>query len=379
MLRLQTMNALRQAQSKVFPSKPIRQYGNSMRRMVHTIFRHHLFMCELYDRIFRHLLSLHRHKRDVHASQRRIRTKVLRAQCGKAFRDPFDGVLRCFQIVQLYINKNSYSKTNFRGVGGELMRHECAVVCGGLGTLCVECGKAFRDACDLNRHMRCHPVENSCLCSTCSQAFSSLRELYKHEILQHDKVPVDKVAKHECTSYITPLFIRNSGPSFVFYVPSHIPLLSRFSDISVRSIKPMFCLLPIQSTFPEMLLPTTNACHVISVSRHVVAYIDINSYITPMLSTTSAQYESVGWNVIVTHGDTPSFTVENIRSSARLGEGTRITLPYIRNIFEVTECLAWEYNTTLSHKPANTLRRTLSNPNERSYTMLKTDVAYGIQ
>ncbi|TGZ33868.1 hypothetical protein CRM22_011417 [Opisthorchis felineus] len=97
-------------------------------------------MCEICGRIFRHLPSLHRHKRDDHAPQSRIRTKVL----------------------------------------------------------CDECGKAFRDPCDLKRHMHCHSAEKNCLCSACSEVFPNRGALHKHKLLQHDKVPMEKVTKHEC-------------------------------------------------------------------------------------------------------------------------------------------------------------------------------------
>ncbi|TGZ70287.1 hypothetical protein CRM22_003289 [Opisthorchis felineus] len=97
-------------------------------------------MCEICGRIFRHLPSLNRHKRDDHASQSRERAKVL----------------------------------------------------------CDECGKAFRGPCDLKRHMHCHSVEKSCFCSSCSQVFPNHGALHKHKLLQHDKVPMDKIAKHEC-------------------------------------------------------------------------------------------------------------------------------------------------------------------------------------
>ncbi|GAA57319.1 zinc finger protein 599, partial [Clonorchis sinensis] len=92
------------------------------------------------QRIFRHLTNLNRHKTDLHASQL-----------------------------------------------GERKKPQC-----------VKCGKAFRDAYDLNRHMRCHSIENSCVCPTCSQVFPNRGDLHKHKLLEHDKVPMHKVAKHEC-------------------------------------------------------------------------------------------------------------------------------------------------------------------------------------
>ncbi|KAG5446928.1 Zinc finger protein 579 [Clonorchis sinensis] len=98
------------------------------------------FICESCGRTFRHLTNLIRHKKDSHASQHGERTKPQ----------------------------------------------------------CVECGKAFRDAYDLNRHMRCHSVENTCVCPTCSQVFPNRGDLHKHKLLEHDKVPMHKVAKHEC-------------------------------------------------------------------------------------------------------------------------------------------------------------------------------------
>ncbi|GAA57854.1 zinc finger protein 551, partial [Clonorchis sinensis] len=98
------------------------------------------FMCEICGSIFRHRTNLNRHQKESHASQLGERTKPQ----------------------------------------------------------CVECGKAFRDAYVLNRHMGSHSVENSCMCPTCSQVFPNRGALHKHKLLQHDKVPMDKVAKHEC-------------------------------------------------------------------------------------------------------------------------------------------------------------------------------------
>ncbi|TGZ69084.1 hypothetical protein CRM22_003930, partial [Opisthorchis felineus] len=97
-------------------------------------------MCEICGRIFRHLPSLYRHKRDDHASQSQERTKLQCAECGKAFRDPYN----------------------------------------------------------LKRHMRGHSAEKSCLCSACSEVFPNRGALHKHKLLQHDKVPIDRVVKHEC-------------------------------------------------------------------------------------------------------------------------------------------------------------------------------------
>ncbi|KAG5446853.1 Zinc finger protein 579 [Clonorchis sinensis] len=98
------------------------------------------FMCEICGRLFRHLASLHRHIRYDHTSHSREPTSLL----------------------------------------------------------CNVCGKAFRDACDLKRHRPSHSVEKSCLCSTCSQVFPNRGALHKHRLLQHGKVPMDKLAKHEC-------------------------------------------------------------------------------------------------------------------------------------------------------------------------------------
>ncbi|GAA56542.1 zinc finger protein 62 [Clonorchis sinensis] len=98
------------------------------------------FMCEICGSIFRHHSNLNRHKTICHASQSQERTKLL----------------------------------------------------------CDECGRESRDAYDLNRHMRRHSVENSCVCPTCSQMFPNRAALHKHKLLEHDKVPMDKVAKHEC-------------------------------------------------------------------------------------------------------------------------------------------------------------------------------------
>ncbi|KAG5446926.1 Zinc finger protein 579 [Clonorchis sinensis] len=98
------------------------------------------FMCELCGRIFRHLPNLHRHKRYGHTSQSRERTSLL----------------------------------------------------------CTICGKALRDAFDLRRHMPTHLADKSRLCSTCSQIFPNRAALHKHKLLQHDKVPMDELAKHEC-------------------------------------------------------------------------------------------------------------------------------------------------------------------------------------
>ncbi|TGZ72949.1 hypothetical protein CRM22_001790 [Opisthorchis felineus] len=97
-------------------------------------------MCEICGKIFKHLQNLIRHKRDDHSSENQERTKP----------------------------------------------H------------CAECGKSFRDAYDLKRHTRCHSAKKSYLCSTCSQVFPYRGALHKHKLLQHDNVPIDIVAKHEC-------------------------------------------------------------------------------------------------------------------------------------------------------------------------------------
>ncbi|KAG5446929.1 Zinc finger X-chromosomal protein [Clonorchis sinensis] len=98
------------------------------------------FMCEICGRMFRQHASLGRHKRYDHASQSRERTNPQSAEDGKAFRD------------------RSVSK----------------------------------------RRMIRHSAETSYFCLTCSQMFPNRGALHKHKLLQHDKVPVDKVAKHEC-------------------------------------------------------------------------------------------------------------------------------------------------------------------------------------
>ncbi|GAA57698.1 zinc finger protein 2, partial [Clonorchis sinensis] len=92
-------------------------------------------MCEICGGIFRHLTKLIRHKKNSHASQHGERT-------------------------------------------------------------CVECGKAFRDTYAPNRHLRCHSIQP--VCPICPQLFPNRAALHKHKLLQRDKVPMDKLAKHEC-------------------------------------------------------------------------------------------------------------------------------------------------------------------------------------
>ncbi|KAG5446925.1 hypothetical protein CSKR_114467 [Clonorchis sinensis] len=98
------------------------------------------FMCEIRSRVFRQHASLGQHKRYGHASEGRERTTPQSAKGGNLIRD------------------RSVSK----------------------------------------RHMIRHSAEESCLRPTCSQMFPNRGALHKHKLLEHDKVPVDKVAKHEC-------------------------------------------------------------------------------------------------------------------------------------------------------------------------------------
>jgi hypothetical protein len=60
-------------------------------------------------------------------------------------------------------------------------------------------------------------------------------------------------------------------------------------------------------------------------------------------------------------------------------ETRKITLPYIKNISEMTARLLKQHGITVAYKPTNTLRRTLSKPKTQIKSMKRTNVVYQIQ